>query len=110
MVVKEHLVIDQGTTYTKTFNLIDENGDVRNLANCTVESQFRKWYTSTNASATFTTSINVDSGSITLSLTKEQTANLVPGRFVYDVKLIDSSNQASREYEGVVTVTPAATR
>ena len=79
MATKANLVIDQGSTYSTTLNLTDENGDPLNLSGFTANSQIRKWYTSSN-STSFSTSINSISGQITLSLTALQTANLVATR------------------------------
>lgn len=109
MATKANLVIDQGSTFSTDLNLTDENGDPLNLSGYTANSQVRKWYTSTNASATFTTSINVDSGVITLSLSANQTSNLISGRYVYDVEINDGS-AVSRIVEGIITVTPQVTR
>ena len=111
MATKANLVIDQGSTFSTDLNLTDDNGDALNLVGYTANSQIRKWYTSTNASASFTTSINTSSGVITLSLTSAQTSNLVSGRYVYDVEINDtSSGEVSRIVEGIVTVTPQVTR
>ena len=109
MATKANLVIDQGTTYSADLTLTDENGDGLALSGFTANSQIRKWYSSSNAAATFTTSINVESSVITLSLTANQTSNLVAGRYVYDVEINDGS-EVSRIVEGIVTVTPQVTR
>jgi hypothetical protein len=109
MATKANLVIDQGSTFSTDLNLQDENGDSLLLAGYTANSQIRKWYSSTNISATFTTSINVESGVIRLFLTDEQTSNLVSGRYVYDVEL-DNGTDVSRILEGIITVTPQVTR
>ena len=91
MATKANLVIDQGSTYSTDLELTDENGDALNLSGYTANSQIRRWYTSTNAAATFTTSINVASGTITLGLTANQTSNLTFGRYVYDVEITDGA-------------------
>ena len=109
MATKANLVIDQGATFSADLSLTDENGDGLYLSGFTANSQIRKWYSSSNAAATFTTSINVDSSVITLSLTANQTSNLVAGRYVYDVEINDGS-EVSRIVEGIVTVTPQVTR
>lgn len=109
MATKANLVIDQGSTFSTDLTLTDENGDPLALAGYTANSQIRRWYTSTNASATFTTSINTTSAVITLSLTANQTSNLVSGRYVYDVEINDGA-EVSRIVEGIVTVTPQVTR
>jgi hypothetical protein len=58
----------------------------------------------------FSTTVDGNNGIITLSLTANQTANMVGGRYVYDVELTDASNSISRIVEGIVTVTPQVTR
>jgi hypothetical protein len=109
MATKANLVIDQGTTFSTDLTLTDENGDALNLNGYSANSQVRKWYTSSNAAAVFSTSINVVSSIVTLSLTANQTSNLVAGRYVYDVELNDGST-TSRIVEGIITVTPQVTR
>jgi len=111
MATKANLLIDQGTTFVAELNLADDNDDIIDLTNHQANSQMRKWYTSSNAAATFTTSINTYSGSITLSLTATQTSSLSAGRYVYDVEIRNiSTNAVSRILEGIVTVTPECTR
>tara|TARA_B110000503_G_C6760724_1_gene255336 strand:+ start:132 stop:461 length:330 start_codon:yes stop_codon:yes gene_type:complete len=109
MATRANIVIDQGSTYTTDLNLTDENGDALNLSGYSANSQIRKHYTSSN-SVTFSTSVNAVAGVITLSLTANQTSNLISGRYVYDVELTDASNSVSRIVEGIVTVTPQVTR
>ena len=109
MATKANLVIDQGSTFSTDLTLTDENGDPLVLSGYSANSQIRKWYTSSNAAATFSTSINATSAVITLSLTANQTSNLVSGRYVYDVEISDGS-EVSRIVEGIVTVTPQVTR
>ena len=108
MATKANLVIDQGATFSTDLSLTDENGDILQLGGYTANSQLRTWYTSTN-SVSFSTSINVSSGVISLSLTAYQTANLVSGRYVYDVE-INNGSTISRVVEGIITVTPNVTR
>lgn len=111
MSTKANLVIDQGSTFAAELNLTDENGDALDLNGYTAHSQMRKWYTSTNPAATFTTYINANDGIITLSLNANSTANIVAGRYVYDVEIEDNvSHEISRVVEGIVTVTPNVTR
>jgi hypothetical protein len=109
MATKANLVIDQGSTFSTDLSLTDENGDPLDLDGYTANSQIRKWYTSSNASAIFTTYISVPNGTITLSLTSDQTSNLVSGRYVYDVE-INNEVTVSRVVEGIITVTPQVTR
>jgi hypothetical protein len=110
MATKANLVIDQGTTYSTTLTMTDDNGDPLILSGYSANSQIRKWYTSSNPAAVFSTSIDVQTGTISLTLSANQTNALVAGRYVYDVELTDTSNTVSRVVEGIVTVTPQVTR
>jgi hypothetical protein len=110
MATKANLVIDQGTTYSVTINLTDENGDPLKLEGFRASSQLRKWYTSTNA-VNFGCFINTADGSVTLELDSYQTSILSAQRYVYDVQLYDpAANTISRVLEGIATVTPQSTK
>lgn len=109
MASKANLVIDQGSTFSTDLTLTDENGDPLSLSGFTANSQIRRWYTSSNTSAVFTTSINTTSSTISLTLTANQTSNLTFGRYVYDVE-ITSGSEVSRIVEGIITITPQVTR
>ena len=109
MATKTHLVMDQGTTFSTDLNLTDENGDPINLNGYHANSVMKKWYTSSN-SFVFGTSIDVNTGIITLSMNATTTSSITPGRYVYDVDVTEiSTNVVSRVVEGIITVTPAAT-
>lgn len=109
MATKANLFIDQGATFETVLTLTDENGDILDLSNSTAASQIRKSYSSSLA-AQFTTAINAASGEVTLSLTANQTGNLVAGRYLYDIELTDAANSVARIVEGIVTVNPQITR
>mgnify|MGYP003704480047 CR=1 FL=1 len=109
MATKANLLIDQGTTFNTVIALTDENGDTFDLTTYTGRAEIRKHYTSTNA-VSFGVTLGGNTGTVTLSLTANQTSNMSAGRFVYDVELNDSSNNVVRVLEGIVTVTPEVTR
>lgn len=108
MASKANLVIDQGTTFTTTITVTDDEGTALDLNGYTGAAQIRKHYTSSN-SVNFTVSITAATGEVTLSLTANATANIVAGRYVYDCELTNSGT-VSRVLEGIVTVTPQVTR
>jgi len=109
MATKANIIIDQGTTFSTIINLTDDNGDPINLTGYTGDAEMRKHYTSSN-SQSFSINLGGTSGTVTLSLTATQTANLTPGRYVYDVEVTSGANVVSRIVEGIVTVTPEVTR
>ena len=104
-----NLYMEQGTTFSTTITIDDVYGNAYNLYGYSANSQIRKSYYSTNATATFSTSIDNQLSTITLSLTNIQTANISPGRYVYDTK-ISANNVTTRILEGVVDVSPSVTK
>jgi hypothetical protein len=109
MATKANIIIDQGTTFSTVINLTDDNGTAIDLTGYTGDAEMRKHYTSSN-SQSFSIALGGTSGTVTLSLTANQTANLTSGRYVYDVEVTSSANVVSRIVEGIVTVTPQVTR
>lgn len=105
------LTIDQGTTFQTSIDLANDDGTAINVANYTFESQIRKSYYSSNATANLTvTVVDEANGNVTLSLTAAQTANITPGRYLYDVKMTTAADVTTRIVEGIVTVTPQVSR
>jgi hypothetical protein len=106
-----NLYIEQGTSFSTTITVDDVYGDVYNLTNYTARGQIRKSHYSANTTAVFTTSVNPVTGSISLSLTAAVTANIAPGRYVYDTIIRESANNTTtRILEGIFEVSPAVTR
>ena len=106
------LFIDQGTTFNNVINLTDDltNASI-NTTNYTVTSQLRRSYYSANAAANITCTItNASNGEITLSMTAGQTANIKPGRYLFDVKTADENNVVSRILEGIINILPQVTK
>jgi hypothetical protein len=109
MATIQNLYIDQGTTYSLTITVSDQNGDVKDLTDYTVRGQLRKSYYS-NASTNFTASATSPTdGEITISLTATQTSALKAGRYVYDIE-IESDEETLRVLEGIVVINPEVTR
>jgi hypothetical protein len=106
----QNLYLESGSNFSTTITVDDVYMNAYNLLGYSASSQMRKSYYSANATATFSTSIYVPAGTITLSLTAPQTSNISPGRYVYDAVIVDSSNNVTRILEGIVNVAPRVTR
>lgn len=105
------LTIDQGTTFIASIDLANDDGTSINVSNSTFSSQIRKSYYSANPTANITVSIqDAANGKVSLNLNAAQTANIKAGRYLYDLKMTDSSNTTLRLIEGIVTVTPQVSR
>lgn len=88
----------------------DVNYVAYNLAGYSAYSQIRKSYYSANATASFATSIDANTGTITIAMSASQTANIAPGRYVYDTTLTDPTGIVSRILEGIAEFSPSVTR
>lgn len=109
MAIKANLIIDQGCTYSTQMSINDPNGNPINLSNFTAAGQIRKHYTSSNA-VNFNCTLVPNTGKVVLSLSANATSTMLPGRYVYDIELIDNQGRISRIIEGIVTITPNVTR
>ena len=104
-----NLYIEQGITYSTTITLDDVYNNAYNLVGYTANSVIKKSYYSANASAVFTTNINANNATITLSMSAQETANIPAGRYVYDTKITDMNNNVTRILEGIAEVSPSVT-
>lgn len=105
-----NLVINAGSDFSETFDLENSNNSEFNLTGYTALAQMRKYAGSPTATS-FTVLINSPPslGKITISLTSNQTVNLKPGRYVYDV-VIEYQGVKTRVIEGMVIVREGVTR
>jgi len=71
-------------------------------------------YYTPNVAATFATTISANTGQVTFSLDSANTANITPGRYVYDAVLSyyagsGQANTVIRILEGIAEVAPGVT-
>lgn len=106
------LFMDQGTTFSNIINLTDDVTNTPiNVYGYTVTSQMRRSFYSANISANIVCTVtNASNGEITMTMTPANTANIKPGRYVFDVKTTTSTNIVSRVLEGMIIVTPQVTK
>lgn len=105
------LFLEQGATFNTTITLDDLSGAAMNLVGYTASSQMKKSYYSSNATAVFTTTTSGANGTVTLNLTSANTANIYPGRYLYDVYVTNQDQTTrTRVLEGIVNVSPQITK
>lgn len=109
MAATKNLVIDQGATFSANIQYLDNSKNPISLSGYDINSQMRRSYYSSNAVSLTANIINATTGNVSLQLTASQTANLVPGRYVYDVEA-NIGSTILRISEGIITVTPGVTR
>lgn len=108
MAIKTNIVLDQGSDFLFTFDLVDDNDVPIDLTGFTGKAMMRKFYTSLKGHS-FTVDVTTD-GEVTLSMDSRHTSCINAGRYVYDCELTSSDGQVSRIIEGIVTVTPRVSK
>jgi hypothetical protein len=105
----QNIYIDQGTTYSLSLNVTDQNGDLKDLSDYTVAAQMRKSYY-TNTAIDFDAEITYPlDGELTISLTSENSSDIKAGRYVYDIE-ITGEGETLRVLEGIVVINPEVTK
>jgi len=104
------LTLEQGANFNTVLDLKDSAGGILNLAGYTVAAQMRKSYYSTTATNFTITVTDAAAGQITMSMNSANTANVSPGRYVYDVLITSGASIKTRIIEGIVTILPSVTR
>jgi len=104
------ITIEQGATFTTTVNVEDAYYNPVNLNSYSASSQMRKSYYSSSATNITATMTGTSNGEITLSITAANTANLTPGRYVYDLIIDDNVATKTRVVEGIIVISPGVTR
>lgn len=105
------LDLDQGSDFTFDLDLTDSDYSVINVAGYTFSSSIRKSYYSSSVTANLTVTIqNAANGNVILSMNSATTANIKAGRYVFDIKQVDTSNTKTRIVEGIITILPQVTK
>lgn len=99
-----NIIIEKGTDFEATFKIFNDDNSLATLSGTSVVSKIRKYPTSPN-SVSFggpplvpggppsgSPSININSGTVTIYLSKEQTTTLSSGRNYFDILLTKASN------------------
>lgn len=103
-----NITIEQGEDFSANYTILNPDGSVPSLANYTVVGTLKK-HPGASTGYSFTTSLTVLSGTITISLSNSVTKTLTPGRHYYDLFLISPGGSRSKVFEGNVLVNPSAT-
>lgn len=91
-------------------NVVDSAGAAVNLFGYSASSQMRKSYYATSFTIITSTITGNANGEITLSMTSANTANLTPGRSVFDLLITAPNGTKTRVIEGIVVISPGVTQ
>lgn len=110
MAAYSELTLEQYSTFSTTVNVEDIQGDAINLTSYSTSAQLRKSYYSSNSVSFNVFVSNISTGEITMMMDSANTANISPGRYVYDLVITSPTNVKTRVIEGIVNVLPGVTR
>lgn len=97
------LTIEMGTYFEVTFNLFEPDNSAAILSGfVTAYSAIRKHSTSDKVEE-FSNVVDPTDGTITISLTEEQTSNLSPGRNYFDI-VVDMDGKRTKVIKGTAIV------
>jgi uncharacterized membrane protein YkoI len=110
MAIYANLNADQGSDFFSQITVEGSDGNIFDLTGYTSRGQVRKTYASSTAYDLHAAINNPTNGLISISLSSTQTAAMRPGRYVYDVEIVDAQNVVTRVVEGQVEISPRVTR
>jgi hypothetical protein len=110
MAMTAYLDIDQGSDFATEITLQNDDGTPMNISGFDIYSQFRKSYGSTTAYQFQAAITNGVQGKFTLSLAGSVSSNIRPGRYLYDVEIVNLTPTKMRVVEGIITINPEITK
>ena len=110
MAAFSELNLEQYANFSTTINVEDTSGTAINLFGYSAASQIRKSYYSTTATNFTATVTGIANGEITISMTAANTANMSPGRYLYDLVITSPTSIKTRVVEGIIVVMPGVTQ
>ena len=106
-----NILVDQGANYTTPLEITDASGNPINLTGWTAEAHIRKHFSSTtNKSFIITFDADRTTGLIEMALPGSNSTVMVPGRYLYDLRMLDANSAPYRIIQGTLTIDGAITR
>lgn len=104
------LNLDQGADFNFDMTITNDDGTARDITNFTFASSMKKSYYSTTTTANLTPTI-LDSGNglVRFEITAANNVIIKAGRYLFDIKQVDDSNNTTRIVEGLIIVNPRIT-
>ncbi|HHA18293.1 MAG TPA: hypothetical protein ENK70_01130 [Methylophaga sp.] len=113
MAVAINFVMDQGTLFEAIATIQNDDGSIFDLTDMVAYCQMKRSYF-THSAITITAEVygTPSEGKIKLSLLPHETDKIKACRYVYDVEVhdVNDSNYVKRVLQGVITVSPQATK
>ena len=104
------LNLDQGADFKFDMTISNDDGTAKNITNYTFSSSIKKSYYSSTTTANLTpTIVDASNGLVRFAITAANNSTIKAGRYLFDIKQVDTSNNVSRIVEGLFIVNPRIT-
>lgn len=104
-----NLFVDQGSDYTLTLTVKDDDGNATDLTGYTVEAYFQKWTGATQVYKFTPTVTDASAGKVQIALKGSVSDDIPSGRYSYDVVINHASNDITRRViQGSLVLNPTA--
>jgi hypothetical protein len=104
------LNLDQGADFSFDMTITNDDGTARNISGYTFASSMKKSYYSSNVAANLTaTIVTAQAGIVRFAIDAANNSTIKAGRYLFDIKQTDTSNNVTRIVEGLITVNPGIT-
>lgn len=110
MAAYSEIQVEQFSTFSTTINVEDSTGTALNLFGYSANSSIRRSFYSESSTEFDAFVSGIANGEITIAMTAANTANLTPGRSLYDVVITAPNGIKTRVVEGIVNILPGVTR
>lgn len=100
------LTLHAGSTFCETLDLIDNNGTPVNFFNYEIKARMAESGYSEDFIIINTEVINYLQGKIQISLSASETSLLSPGRYLFEIVIIDQNSVVTNLIHGIIDVIP----
>lgn len=103
MAQRRNFLIDQGADFSEYIEVRNSNNSIVDLSASTIVGRIRKHYQSNTY---FELECSANSSVVTIELPNTVSANMDPGRYMYNVEATSTANVITRIVQGIITIDP----
>jgi hypothetical protein len=111
MTTRANLYVDQGVDFLVSLDLETDEGEDFAISTQQFFCQIRKMYSTTvQFEANLEITVNGDTNAVNLGFNPEDTADMKPGKYQYDLLMVETGGKITKILEGLLFVLPTITR
>lgn len=109
MTSRANLYIDQGTDFSVDIDIYADDGTILDISNSSFAGDARKVFSSTKTFSFAMNKIGPGQGKLEISLYANTSADIIPGKYQYDIIMTSDLNVKSKILEGLVFIVATMT-